>query len=79
MKRLLLAILPGAENWLWRRVSLLGSVGTLLWCLVTATLRSDSATVAQLVIGLVGVLGIYTAGGVTDDHLKRKTEAEHAI
>lgn len=74
MKWLLLKILPGSENWLWRRASLLGSVATLLHCIVTATDKGDSGTVAQLIIGLVGVLGIYTGGAVADDHLKRQAD-----
>lgn len=78
MRWLLLKILPGAENWLWRRVALLSSVVELLRCLEIAVQKGDSATVAQVVIGLIGVLGIYTGGAVTDDHLKRKSEAENA-
>lgn len=74
MRRLILMFIPGDESWMWRRVSLLGSVVTLLYCVVTANAKGDSATVAQDIIGLLGVLGIYTSAAVTDDHLKRQSE-----
>lgn len=74
MKRLLLAIVPGDEKWLWRRLALLGSVVELLRCLEIATQKGDASTVAQIIIGLIGVLGIYAGASVTDDHLKRQGE-----
>ena len=73
MKRLLLALFPGAENWLWRRISLLAATGTMLHVIEVAAHKGDSATLGQAVIGLLGVLGIYTGGAVTDDHLKRRS------
>lgn len=76
MRRLLLAIFPGDDTWLWRRVSCISSVGTLLYAIVVATNKGDSATVGQLVIGLGATLGIYTGSVVADDHLKRKEDAK---
>ena len=75
MKRLLMAILPGAENWLMRRLACLASVGTFLHAIEVAVGRGDSATVGQLVIGLGATLGIYVGGTVADDHSKRVTGA----
>jgi predicted MFS family arabinose efflux permease len=78
VKRLLLAIIPGDENWLWRRIACLGSTAELLRCIDMATQKGDSGTVGQLVIGLGVALGAYVGGSVTDDHLKRKSESENA-
>lgn len=75
MKRFLMMLFPGAENWLWRRIACLSSVGVILHSIEVATGKGDSATVGQLVIGLGVALGAYVGGAVTDDHLKRKIEA----
>lgn len=74
LRKLVAYLTPGKDSWLYRRVALLGSVFELLRCIDIATQKGDAGTVAQLIIGLVGVLGIYTGGAVTDDHLKRKSE-----
>ncbi len=71
MRRLLLLLFPGDARWLWRRAGSVSSVATFLYCIVVASHKGDSATVGQLVIGLGAVLGIYTGGAVTDDHLRR--------
>ncbi len=71
IRRLLLILFPGDARWLWRRAGSVSSVATFLYCIVVASNKGDSATVGQLVIGLGAVLGIYTGGAVTDDHLRR--------
>lgn len=73
MKRLLLAIFPGAENWLWRRVVSVTTVFGLLWSTYEAAHRGDAATARETIIGLLGALGIYTGGAVADDHSRRVT------
>lgn len=74
MRRLLLALIPGDEKWLWRRIACLASVGVILHSIEVAVGKGDSATVGQLVIGLGLSLTAYVGGAVTDDHLKRKAE-----
>ena len=73
MKRLLLAIFPGAESWLWRRVLSVTSVAGLLFSTVEAAHRGDAATARETIIGLLGALGIYNGAAVADDHSKRVT------
>ena len=71
----LLAVFPGEENWLWRRASCVTSVGVLLYCIIVANGKGDSALVSQNVIGLLGVLGIYTGGAVTETLKKKDPQA----
>jgi hypothetical protein len=71
VRKTLLAIFPGEETWLWRRASCITSIGVLLYCIVLANGKADSALVAQNVIGLLGVLGIYTGGAVTESFKKK--------
>lgn len=71
-----MALFPGAESWLMRRVSCLVSIGTLLHVIEVAAMKGDSASLSQAVIGLLGVLGIYTGGAVADDHSKRVTSSQ---
>lgn len=76
VRPLLQAILPGDDNWLWRRTACLSCVAVFLWCVVATVRDHDVASLGQCVTGLLGALGIYTGAGVADDHMKRKTDNE---
>jgi succinate dehydrogenase hydrophobic anchor subunit len=73
VRRVLLALFPGAESWLWRRVSAVCSLFTLLYCIVVATHKGDAASIQALGITFGMVFTAYCGAAVADDHSKRQT------
>lgn len=70
------AIFTGDREWAWRRRAALASVLVELAGILHSTFFDFEVEHAALVMnscqaGLATTLGIYVAGAVTDDHLKR--------
>jgi hypothetical protein len=74
------AVFTGDRHWAWRRRAIFVSVMTCLAGMLHATFGDPDLAHASMVMSnctttLIAVLGIYTGAAVTDDHLKRKTDA----
>ena len=74
MKRLLLALFPGDEGWLWRRVCCVVSIAVELGCIVHATLHHDSTMVTAHGTILLGVFATYSVTAVADKHSERQAD-----
>ena len=75
------AIFVGDPTWAWRRRIAVSSTAVMLAGVLNSTFWDHDVAHASIVLtnciaGLSAVMTIYVGGVVTDEHLRRKTEAE---